>query len=362
MRYLPLLTACLLGLVLMSRVLIAPMNNAAASEQSAEFSLHRRLRPSTPLAWLKGAERFPDGATLMLQDRSGRHPLVTGFAATADADVSFDAKAVLFAGKQTANDPWQIYELKLTESSPRRVLTCAGDCVRPLYLPEGRMVFAEKVNGQFRLQTADLDGSHVSTLSYAPGNFLPNDVLRDGRILFSSGFPLGSTEKAELYTVYSDGSGVEAYRCDHGKSRFSGKQLSDGDILFARIAGPTGRAGLARFTSALAQDVPVAVPLGDFAGGIAELENGKLLLSSRDHADYSLKQWTIGGTALKVALAQAGSQLVEPVAFKVRAVPNRHPSALHDWKTSNLLTLNAAISRDACDRRTRDCEGSRNHP
>ncbi len=345
MRYLPLLTACLLGLVLMSRVLIAPMNNAAASEQSTNF-LYTQAKTFNALAWLKGAERFPDGATLMVQDRNGRHPLVPGFAATADGDVSFDAKAVLFAGKQTADDPWQIYEWKLTGSSPRRVVTCAGDCVRPLYLPEGRMVFAEKVNGQLRLQTSNLDGTHVSTLSYAPGNFLPNDVLRDGRILFSAGFPLGNTEKAELYTVYSDGSGVEAYRCDHGKSRFSGTQLSDGDILFSRMAGATSRAGLARFTSARAEEVPVTVPLGDFAGGIAELEVGKLLLSSREHTDYSLKQWTIGGTALKTALAQTGSQLVEPVAFKARAVPNRHPSALHDWKTSNLLALNAAISRD----------------
>jgi hypothetical protein len=37
----------------------------------------------------------------------------SGFAATADANVSFDGKSVLFAGKQAAGDPWQIWELTL---------------------------------------------------------------------------------------------------------------------------------------------------------------------------------------------------------------------------------------------------------
>ena len=41
----------------------------------------------------------------------------------------------------------------------------------------------------------------------------------EGAITYWDHTPLGSEEAAELYTVYSDGSGVEAYCCDHGRSR-----------------------------------------------------------------------------------------------------------------------------------------------
>ena len=51
-----------------------------------------------PLAALSGEERFPEGAQLMLVHQGNAAPLVKGFAATADANVSFDGKSVLFAG------------------------------------------------------------------------------------------------------------------------------------------------------------------------------------------------------------------------------------------------------------------------
>ena len=47
--------------------------------------------------------------------------------ASADANVSFDAKAVLFAGKKSAGDPWQIWELTLADHAVRQVI---GGCRR----------------------------------------------------------------------------------------------------------------------------------------------------------------------------------------------------------------------------------------
>jgi len=92
-----------------------------------------------PLAELRGEERFPHGAQLLLVRNGKVEPLVSGFAATADADVSSDAKFILFAGKRTATDPWQIWELDVAEGSVRKAITTATDAERPLYLPGGRM-------------------------------------------------------------------------------------------------------------------------------------------------------------------------------------------------------------------------------
>ena len=66
-----------------------------------------------PLAALRGAERFPKGAQLLFVHAGKAEPLVKGYAATADANISFDGKRVLFAGKKAADDSWQIWELTL---------------------------------------------------------------------------------------------------------------------------------------------------------------------------------------------------------------------------------------------------------
>ena len=85
-----------------------------------------------PLAALQGKDRFPNGAQLLVvhagQD-SKPEPLVTGFADTADANISFDAKSVLFAGKQNSGDPWQIWELTFADHSLRKIVADANDAV-----------------------------------------------------------------------------------------------------------------------------------------------------------------------------------------------------------------------------------------
>jgi hypothetical protein len=293
-------------------------------------------------AGLRGGERFPRGARLMLVENGAATPLVEGFAATADASISFDALRVLFAGKKSAADPWGIWELTLSDRSVREVIAGAQDAVRPMYLPGNRLVYARRTEGGFRIEAAGLDGTDVLPLSYSPGNALPDDVLRDGRILFESGFPLGLGTTPEMFLVYSDGSGVESYRCDHGTARWGGRQLASGDVVF------THGATLARFTSPLANEARVTAPHAEYAGEIAELASGDWLVSARPGpaAKYALEVWKPGTPALRMMFARAGEDLVEPVLVAPRQRPNKHPSGLHDWNYANLLALDARQSRE----------------
>ncbi len=307
-----------------------------------------------PLAELRGQERFPKGAQLLLFHAGNAEPLVPRFAASADANVYFDGRLVLFAGKQLASDPWQIWELKLKDHSVRKVVATATDAERPLYLPAGRMVYAVRTAHGFRLDSTD-DGHPLPyiplnptagpgelALSYTQTNAFPADVLQDGRILFEAGFPLGSGTTPELYLVYADGSGVESYRCDHGRARWSAVQLSSGDVAF------THGASLARFTSPLAHEERIAAPLALYAGAIAETASGDWLLSARASAGrpYVLKLWKPGAAAMETVLAKNGENLVEPVLLAQRTTPKRHPSGLHPWDYANLLALDARLSRD----------------
>src|SRR6185312_7079105 len=103
------------------------------------------LYTATPVyesvAALRGGERFPRGAQIMLLRSGHAAPVVpgfaAGFAATADASISFDGKTVLFAGKQNAGDPWQIWSAAVDGGAPHRVLSGPTDLIRPLWLPAG---------------------------------------------------------------------------------------------------------------------------------------------------------------------------------------------------------------------------------
>jgi hypothetical protein len=312
-----------------------------------------------PLAALRGEERFPEGAQLLLIHQGKSEPLVKGFAATADANASFDGKAVLFAGKRAVGDPWWIWELTIADGSVRELIDGPADAIRPLYLPSGQFVFALRTPGGFQLvrsgkaavsAIAPIESNAASTqlpLSYIPASAIPADVLADGRILFEANYPLGSGTTPEMYLVYSDGSGVESYRCDHGRARWGGKQLASGDVVFTH--GTT----LARFTSSMAHEATVVVPRADYVGSIAETAQGDWLVSARTSlgAHYALKLLKRGAldpgrSAMQSVFALSGQDLVEPALVAPRTRPHHHPTALHPWNYANLLALDSRLSRE----------------
>lgn len=331
---------CLLAFTLL---LIVSGRTTPAAETAVKVTpfLYTVAKVFEPIAWLHGAERFPSGAEIFVSDESGRHPLVPDFAVSADPSVSFDGEKVLFAGKAHASDRWQIWEIVVAGGARRRVTTFSEDCIRPFYLPDDRVVYARKINGRFVVETKELTGNKTLDLTYTPSNSLPTDVLRDGRILFESSYPLGLEGNSEIYTVYSDGSGTESYRCDHGAFRHAAKQQSSGDTVFATSHG------LARFTSARAQQVSISGPEGEYAGDIADTAAGEWLMAWRPEAKASFRivRWAPGKGDLKSVLVEEGRNVVEPVLLAPRPTPNRHPSGLHDWPNANLLCLSAYTSK-----------------
>lgn len=324
-----------------------------SSNSDSDVLLFTVAKRYEPLAWIRGADRFSSDAVIFLQDASGRHPLVAGFAATADPNVSFDGKSVLFAAKRQPQNHWQIWEVALGTmpgGETRQITSCADDCVRPFYLPNDRIVYAQKTDGRFVIVAADLAGAQtdrsIVPLTFGPGNFLPTDVLRDGRILFEATYPLAPNGTPELYTVYSDGSGVESYRCDHGQAHYSGKQIASGDIVFASTPVISG-ANLERFTSSRAQALHISAPAGEYTGDVAETSSGDWLLAWRPNAAsyFQVKRWTPNAAALLPVASEPTADVIQPAPVVERSVPKRHPSGLHDWPNANLLCLNAYTSK-----------------
>ena len=318
-----------------------------------------------PRAGLKGEERFPQGAQIFSLESAGAKPvqLIADFFATADPNVSFDAKSILFAGKKTAGDSWKIYEFRLATKEVRQIFAsredeAATDQIRPLYLPYDRVVYARRTAQGFRVEAAQLDGEKIQPLTFIPSSALPVDVQADGRILFESYYPLGVGKTPELFLVYSDGSGVESYRCDHpGEKgdknaepdasatvgRWGGHQDTAGDVLF------THGDSLARFTSALATEASVAAEKLSYSSGPVEVSEGTWIVSARGSTQkhYSLAMESNATHSAVTLVADPEKDLVEPVLVSARTRPNHHPSGLHDWGFGNFLALDARLTRDA---------------
>ncbi len=322
---------------------IAPAPASPEAQSAADVTplLYTVAKVFDPVAWLHGAERFPEGAQIFTRDGRGERPLIPDFAASADATVSFNGEKVLFSGKAHSTDPWQIWELDLADDKPRQITSFPDDCVRPLYLPEDRILYARRIAGRFVIQTKELSSNKTLDLTYTPSNAFPTDVLHDGRILFESDYPLGTGATPEIFAVYSDGSGVESYRCDHSPARYAGKHYSSGETVFASSHG------LAKFTSARAQQLNITAPVGEYVGEIAETSTGDWLLPWRPDAKstFRIMRWTPGARDLLPVLSEQDANLLQPVVLTARATPNRHPSGLHDWPNANLLCLNAYTSK-----------------
>ena len=85
--------------------------------------------------------------------------------------------------------------------------------------------------------------------------------------------------------------------------------------------------GLGRFTSALAHQVDLNTPAGEFAGDVVETSVGDYLVAWRPDAKarYSLQSWNSKTGAFEVLVAAGDADLVQPVLVEPRRVPNQHP-------------------------------------
>ena len=255
-----------------------PFSNRPQAETSLKraptLSLSRRpvVRPGTL------SQRFPRGSRLVRLAPSDHapHPLTQDFFAAADPRTSFDGARVLFAAQRTKGSTWQIWEMNVDGSAARQVSHCSGDCLKPAYLPRGLIVFTalaevtaetsgngSKANGSAppathaaswqrassQLWVSKLDGSDAHPITFGPGDFQLETVLKNGTILATARSPLlpssGVPADRELYTIRLDGTALATLRCDHQHAaiRSQAQELDDGAVVFVKASLTSGNLG-----------------------------------------------------------------------------------------------------------------------
>jgi hypothetical protein len=191
-------------------------------------------------------KRFPSGSRIVRLPSESKQAvdLTPEFFAAADPQVEFSGAKVLFSAQKNGGEKWQIWEMNADGSGKRQITNCTEDCVRAAYLPAGEIVFtvASLTNGRQKsyLAVSKTDGLQMHPITFGPGNFWLETVLRDGRVLASASSPLQEDETAGktrlLYTLRPDGAALESLRCDHQPSARRGEaaELEDGSVIFVK--------------------------------------------------------------------------------------------------------------------------------
>ncbi|MFQ5655885.1 MAG: TolB family protein, partial [Planctomycetota bacterium] len=178
------------------------------------------------------AGRYPRGARLVIADLDDigatRRSVSEGFTSAADPAFSLDGKGLLFAGCRAPGEPLQIWELGADFTRAVPLARCDADCVRPVPLPGGRIVFASLLAGEREEEGDRLSfslfqwGRHLETperLTFNPSSDFDPALLPDGRIAYSSWQHVGSHRPPRgtvaLMLVNSDGTGVFPFTGNH---------------------------------------------------------------------------------------------------------------------------------------------------
>jgi len=312
------------------------------------------------------AQRFPRGSRLVrlhLGTDGTALSVVTAltpqFFAAADPEVSVDGSKLLFAGQTQRGTTWQIWEIAVEGRSPRQVTHCAEDCVQPVSLPGDEIAYTSlRGVGSDRTSQVEVcrnDGSGAHPITFGPGRYEVEAVLRSGRLLLSAESPLldrtEPNQSRALYLVDPDGSGLMLLRQDDTARaiRSSAVELADETLLFLqRDAAGASEEQLASIRPGGLHATAWKPTRSGYASAKA-LDNETLLVSRRAPGRrfdlYQLSLNSSGNEHLLYRDARASSVQAVPIASHPAVLAYR--SILHpDRASGRIICLDAYASKD----------------
>jgi len=157
--------------------------------------------------------------------------LSNDFHSACDPEISFDASRILFAGKKTNADNWNIFEMGINGSDLRQITNGQFSCRSPGYQstlytivspkPWQQLTFVGLDDGFTNLYSCKLDGSEVRRLTYNLSNNMDPFLMYDGRLLFASlqqsSLYRGIIGSISLFGIGIDGTDYAAFSSKEGK-------------------------------------------------------------------------------------------------------------------------------------------------
>jgi hypothetical protein len=317
------------------------------------------------------ADRFPQGSRLVRLDPNHSSAsvvnLTAGFFAAADPAVSPEGTRILFSGKDKAEGPWQIWEMNLDGSQKRQITHWSSDCLRPAYLPHDQIVYSV-MNGnrprrESALDVSGTDGADPHPITFGPGDFQVEAVLRSGRILISAESSLVAEGQRRipraLYTIRPDGTGLLAFRPKNRENlvQSGAQELDNGAVLFV-VKGAAARQGPGGMLAWIRPGVlhnSLLTPRQSSYWSAHKL-NRSTLVVAKASATPSLSNEKFDLYAFNLATRSPGKLIyhsselssVQAVPLEPHDTPRYYWSILHPkLKTGRVICLNAYLSAGA---------------
>jgi len=313
--------------------------------------------------------RYPPGSRVIVV-RQGRPStewpvLSEGFEAAGAPAVSPDGATVLFAGRQTPDSRWAVYEVRAHGSKPKKVIDLDRDCGDSAYLAGNRVVVACRDAGaasasghRWSLYTTSRAGAGFERITFGVDSAFDPFPLRDGRILFS----MRKRDGAALFTINPDGSMIEPFLGSHGApaTRSRPRETTDGGVVFI-ATDPDGAARLQRveMRRPLATERTLSFSLDAVAPralvdprSAEPLADGALLLTGRPAFDTGLASTSAvfrtipGSTELQPVFDDPAWDEVEAVSLSPVEPPRGKPSGLRPNQRNGKLILYDANRSD----------------
>ena len=209
---------------------LAVPSKAGQTSQARPGAPARPAIVFTQLSAGSSARSGESSRLVLLRPDGSLRVLSIGFHSAADAEVSFDGKRILFAGKKQASDHWQVFEMQADGTGIRQITREPGDCRSPFYQSQIYIITADSPwhqiayvayrSGVPALYSCKLDGSATRRLTYSPLGDRDPHMLPDGRIVFASSqrdrLEPDAIDREALFGINLDGTDFAIFSGDEG--------------------------------------------------------------------------------------------------------------------------------------------------
>ena len=194
-------------------------------------------------------QRYPNGSRVVLMAPPYRtntaRVLSAGLTAAGGPVVYPDGNHILFVGKTSVADAWQVYLTTAKGGRPKPLTAMTEGAMDPAVIANGDFVFSSPVPKVGEVWKTDKPaalyakkpGMPPRQLTFGTYSAVEPTVLRDGRILFISAHPAADSVKIPslgLFTINNDGTEVTAFALDRDEvSRVHRpRELGNGELGF----------------------------------------------------------------------------------------------------------------------------------
>ncbi|WKK66669.1 hypothetical protein [Lutimonas zeaxanthinifaciens] len=145
------------------------------------------------------------------EDENSTRSLTQDFYSASHPNVHFNGKSMVFSGQKKDADVWQIYEMNLDGSDLSQLTESNTNCLSPVYLPDGSIVFSKEIQenevNEFALFKLNSEKQKEERITFTPGSYFVLSTLHDGRIICAkTGAGKNDQSDRKLFVMRPDGS------------------------------------------------------------------------------------------------------------------------------------------------------------